>query len=191
MAGCSTGGPDSSASAPPTPIARLDTAALSIPRIDFCSLIPDAALRAAVGTKRLRASDWGNGATATVGVGKQRVRDVVAERGCLWTSRRDGSRRASAWTFARPVGRQYARRVVHQAAREPGCHRADGPEFGHPSLTQVCRLGSAKRVRVRHAGLFGHTWLTCQVGAGASVAAATRLADHWCVSVASALNPNR
>ncbi|MGH3412471.1 MAG: hypothetical protein ACRDPH_05255 [Marmoricola sp.] len=187
VGGCAQS-PLDSPTARPTPIKRLNTAALSVPRIDFCDLVPHLAVRQALGTKRWTRSSRGNGDTASVGTGKQQTTDVVAEHGCRWSTPGSSPAQASAWTFARPVHDRLARSVRSASSRERGCHDVDGPRFGHWSLTQVCRVGSPAEVRVRHAGLFGTTWLTCQVEDRSGVSDVRRRADAWCVQVANTLN---
>ena len=66
-----------------------------------------------------------------------------------------------------------------------------GPAYGKPTVTQVCRRAGGEQ-RVRHAGLFGQTWLSCEVAAPSAEAAGIRdRADAWCVQVANALNTAR
>ncbi|WP_310964339.1 hypothetical protein [Nocardioides terrisoli] len=170
--------------ASPTPIARLNTAAMSLPRMDFCSLVPTSAVSAVLGGHRTGSSTWRNGQRADVtGSGA----DVVAEHGCSWTG--PAGSRARAWVFARPVNRGLARLVVREAGSEKGCRAVHGPRFGDPTMTQRCRVGGA--VRVRHAGLFGSTWLSCELQASGPVAAVRHRADAWCVTVANVLNTSR
>lgn len=171
----------------PTPIAELNTAAMQVPRIEFCKLIPSSAVREAVGGKPGPVAAYGNGDEESLpGVGE----DVVHEIGCSWT-RKDGDT-ARAWVFARPVSATFARRVVQSARKTPGCRVVPGPAFGRPSTTQQCRDRDGERVR--HAGLFGQTWLTCEVasptGATGDEALRTRT-DRWCTEVATALNTAR
>jgi hypothetical protein len=57
----------------------------------------------------------------------------------------------------------------------------------------VCRLPDGE-TRVRHSGLFGQTWLTCQLSSTAPGASDSgpnemrRRADRWCVEVVNAVN---
>ncbi len=47
-------------------------------------------------------------------------------------------------------------------------------------------------MRVRHAGLFGQTWLTCELAAtGDDLAGLRERTDDWCVEVANTLNTAR
>ncbi|MEO5651329.1 MAG: hypothetical protein ABIN79_05575, partial [Marmoricola sp.] len=120
------------------------------------------------------------------GVSKQ----VLHEIGCVWQG--DGEVTARAWLFARPVETRFARTVVAQAAKTKGCRVVDGPSFGSPSYTQVCTRVAGQQ-RVRHAGLFGQSWLSCEIAApsGATIADLRTRTDAWCVEVANALNTAR
>jgi hypothetical protein len=158
LGGCGGTGTPGPVAAPPTPIARLNTAAMSIPRIDFCTLVPDRAVVAAVDDTEWELDAYGN----------------------------DDGTTARAWVFARPVDRAFARLVVADARREPGCTTPRGPGFGRPDVTQVCTDG--EQVRVRHAGRFGDSWLSCEVTGTAARATIADRADAWCVEVANTLN---
>jgi hypothetical protein len=183
-AGCGPSGSPRVAPTPePTPLARLNTAAMALPRIDFCTLVPPTAVKDALAAAHGTPKRWGNGqGTDLPGVGEQ----VVAEHGCAWTA---GTAAARAWTFAPPVSRTFASAVAAQARRQGNCHDLSGPPFGQPSLTQLCSDGATHRVR--HAGLFGDTWLTCEVADAAPVRAVRHRADAWCVQVANVLNTTR
>lgn len=183
-AGCaSSGTPTVVPTAQPTPLARLNTAAMSLPRIDFCTLVPATAVKGALAAAHGTPKRWGNGqGTDLPGVGQQ----VLAEHGCAWTA---GTAVARAWTYAPPVSHTLAQAVVAQSRQQDRCHDLSGPPFGQPSLTQLCTDGATRRVR--HAGLFGDTWLTCEVADTAAVAAVRRRADAWCVDIANVLNMTR
>jgi hypothetical protein len=180
-AGCGGTAAPPAATAPPTPLARLNATALDIPRIDFCSLLPRVAIRQALGGNGWTRDHWGNGDRTDVAG----TTDVVAEHGCRWRADA-GTAQASAWVFAGPVDRTTALEVVRQARTETACHVVAGPPYGDPSLTQVCAVPG--NTRVRHAGLFGDSWLTCEVLDAKPVAAVRARADAWCVEVANALN---
>jgi hypothetical protein len=113
---------------------------------------------------------------------------VVAEHGCLWQAK-TGSAEARAWVFARPVGAAFGRLVVRAERSEPGCALTRGPRFGHPSLSQRCELSGA--TRIRRAGLFGSSWLTCEVTDVTPRRQLSNRTDAWCVEIANALNTNR
>jgi hypothetical protein len=169
--------------ASPTPISDLNTSAMEIPRIEFCKLVPAAAVRRALDGKPDSAHAYGNGdevAVPEVGT------EVVHEAGCSWST--DEGATARAWVFARPVDAAFAREAIASSRETEGCRVDRDTAYGEPSLTQTCR-GSDGSTRVRHAGLFGQTWLTCEVSDPGSGAATTReRADAWCVDVVNALN---
>lgn len=186
VSGCSgSGAPPKAQAAPPTPIARLNTAAMTLPRVTFCSRLARTAVRAALGSAgRWRLATYRDGDRTAVGAGT----DTVAEDGCAWAAD-TGSALARAWVFAPPADTQLARQVIREARGRSGCRLVKGPAFGSPSLTQVCT--GTTGTRVRHAGLFGSTWLSCEVSADASVAVVRKRADAWCVQVVNTLNTAR
>lgn len=183
LAGCA--GVTSSPPPPsPTPIDRISTTGMNLPRLEFCWLVPGKAVQAALGGKAEDHAGYGNGDhPAQDGVPDE----ALHELGCTWT--RSTGWAARAWLYAQPVEPTLARRVVAAAGRESGCRTPPGPEFGDPTYTQVCADKDGAQ-RVRHAGLFGQTWLTCEVAAPRSADAdqVRQRADAWCVSVASALD---
>ena len=184
-AGCSSGEEEPAAAPSPTPIADLGTASVELPRIAFCSLVPEADVAATLGGPAGDGTSWGNGDEldlvspgATTEPGS--ATEVVQELGCAWTR---GEVTARAWVFARPVTPALARGVVRQAGRERGCSTPQGPGFGSPSLLQVCEADGQRRVR--HAGLFGQTWLTCELD-GPDVE--DERAEQWCVTLVNSLD---
>ena len=183
--GCSQG-ETTAPKASPTPLADLNSSAIQVPRIEFCTLVPKAAVRAALGSKPDSSSSYRNGDDVDLpGVGRQ----VVHEIGCSWST--DDGAAARAWVFARPVDAAFARTAIASSRRTKGCRVTDTPSYGEPSLAQTCREpdGSA---RVRHAGLFGQTWLSCEVADPTDAPPAVRdRADRWCVEVVNALNTGR
>ena len=170
----------------PTPMARLNTVEMELPRIEFCQLVPDGAVEDAIGGKPASDSSYGNGEEVEMaGVGK----DVVHEIGCSWTG--DDGTTARAWVFARPVNTAFARSVIASGRKNKGCRTIAGPPYGKPASTQVCRTAEGKQ-RLRHAGLFGQTWLTCELATTKSEQAELRdRTDAWCSEIANALNTAR
>ncbi len=170
----------------PTPIASLDTSAMQVPRIEFCGLVPDSAVSEVLGGKPVSRSAYGNGDEQSV---RSVGRDVVHEIGCTWTGK-DGTT-ARAWLFARPVDTAFARTVIASSRKKKGCATVAGPRFGEPSTTQRCRFPDGTQ-RYRHAGLFGQTWLTCELASPDAGARTLRQhTDAWCVQVANALDTTR
>jgi hypothetical protein len=170
----------------PTPIASLNTVEMELPRIEFCQLVPDEAVEDAVGGKPASDSSYGNGEEVELaGVGK----DVVHEIGCSWTG--DDGTTARAWVFARPVNTAFARSVIDSGRKTKGCRTIAGPPYGNPASTQVCTTAEGKQ-RLRHAGLFGQTWLTCELATTKTEQAELRdRTDAWCSEIANALNTAR
>ncbi|MET0999579.1 MAG: hypothetical protein ABWX73_12740 [Marmoricola sp.] len=166
----------------PTPIANLNTRAMDLPRIEFCGLVPEAAVTEALGGKADADASYGNG-------DEEELPDigtvVLHELGCSWTGE-DGTT-ARAWVFARPISPAFARTVVDAGKRTPGCRTVTGPEFGTPSATQVCEFDQGRK-RVRHAGLFGQSWLSCELAAKGEMTQLRTRTDAWCVDVVNALN---
>lgn len=203
VTGC--GGEKTAAPEPaPTPIAGLNSTAMQVPRIAFCRLLPSAAVKAALDGAAESSSSYGNGDEESLPRGgaagaATAAKDVVHEIGCSWTGRTGSS--ARAWIFAQPVSAAFARTVIEPGSSTEGCRAVPGPDFGRPSSTQVCRFAGGGQ-RVRHAGLFGQTWLSCELatvdgptsGGAGSAAGLARLrtrTDAWCVEVANALNTAR
>lgn len=162
--------------------AQLVPARMQVVRVRFCDLVSRSAVSRALAGTPSTSGRWDNGAAIPGVTGA----DIGHELGCSWTG--PGGAVARAWVFARPVTAAFAGSVVASAAHVPGCTVKANPVFGKPALTQVCST-PARSVRVRQAGLFGDTWLSCEVQAsGQSVAVLTRRSDDWCAAVASALN---
>ncbi len=165
-------------------MADLNAKAMVVPRIEFCPLVSDAAVHDALGKDPDSKTSYGNGDEQQLpGVGKE----VVHEIGCSWSTENGAS--ARAWIFARPGDEAYARTVIASGRRTEGCRSTRGPSYGDPSETQTCRLPDGSQ-RVRHAGLFGQTWLTCELTATDPAAKGTlaKRSEQWCVEVANALN---
>ena len=77
--------------------------------------------------------------------------------------------------------------MLDKTSHRNGCTAEAGPDFGSPHRQQSCRLPDGTK-RVRLAGLFKDTYLTCQVQAPAKEDDQTlaERADEWCVQVANA-----
>ena len=187
VSGCSgSDEPSGPRTTAPTPITKLDLGALRIARAEFCDRLPDSAVRRVLGGNPESDDSWGNGDPVPAdGASGQ----VAHELGCSWTAADGGQ--ALAWVFARPVAASFATTLVHQAQAAKGCTTQATSTFGSPALLQTCQRPGGV-VRARRAGLFGDTWLTCEVSLAASVPARTRLErlDDWCASVVAVLDAN-
>ena len=164
----------------PTSISQLDSAAMQVVRVAFCDLVPKASVRAALAAAPLRARSWRSGDPVPDAGGQ-----LGHEFGCAWFG--PHGRVVRAWVFARPVTAAYAETLVRRTAAESGCQAARRTDFGRPAVLQTCTHGGAP-TRVRRAGLFGGTWLTCEVSGAGPVAALRARADAWCLSTANSLN---
>ncbi|HET6153042.1 MAG TPA: hypothetical protein VFE15_08800 [Marmoricola sp.] len=192
VAACGHGGPPASSTSPtlPASITKLDAGVLRIARARFCDLVPEAAVRAALGSAPASSTDWRDGDPVPGTPATQSAHEL----GCGWAGA-DGTT-ARAWVFARPVSVSFAHDIAVAGGTENGCRLVAGPAFGRPTMTQVCTLAGSV-VRVRHAGLFGDSWLTCETSgpAGRSgadrTAAVKQRADAWCVAVAGVLDTAR
>jgi hypothetical protein len=184
LTGCGKSETPKSASTPaPTPIGQLNTDAMTLARVDFCALLPDAAVREALDGGLGDQVSWRNGERALIDTGTS---DVAHEYGCAWTR---AGYAASAWIFARPINTEFAKAVLDKTSHRNGCTAEEGPDFGSPHQQQTCTLSDGTK-RVRLAGLFRDTFLTCQVQAPAKMDDKTlseRTYD-WCVQVANAMN---
>lgn len=152
-----------------TPLKGYDTSEAGVQRASFCDLVDEESVTEALGEVE-DSTEWSDGDRL------RSVGDIVQEYGCEW---RGSQARSRAWVLAPPVTRGQARRIL---AEEParGCRPQQGaPAYGTPSRTMVCDSGRT----VRHAGLFGDAWLTCEVS-GREVT--QDLAGRWCVAVAQA-----
>lgn len=184
LAGCS--GSDDASRRPtpsPTPISKLDAGAVRLARADFCGRLPGATVAAALGGKATSHESWGNG-DPVPGAAAGESGDVGHELGCAWTGA-DGAG-ARAWVFARPVTSAFATQLVARAEQQAGCTTDKSPIYGSPALLQTCALPNGS-TRIRRAGLFGDTWLTCEVTGTPAPDLAGRT-DRWCAAVVSAVS---
>ena len=165
-----------------TPI-DVDLSNLPIGRTLDCSVLDGDAVREALGAPVSLRQAYVSGDRVEVSPG---VTDVVAEDGCVFHSPRAEAR---VWVFSAPVGTAYARTLVREARRTPGCTpRADETGFGDPTLTDVCpgdgRAGSTATLR----GLFGDAWLTCRLSSeDERPGTVLERAQPWCTEVAATL----
>ena len=180
VAGC--GGdpkPTAAPSATPTSIAGLHPSGMRVVRVKFCDLVPRASVRSALGARSTLSRSWRDG-DPVPDAGRQ----VGHEFGCAWFAAH--GRSARAWVFAQPVRPTFARTLVRRAGDEHGCRATPSTLFGKPSVLQTCRRSPG--YRIRRAGLFGDTWLTCEVGGPGTRTGLRARADAWCLRVANSLN---
>ena len=106
LSGCSgSDDPDPATPAADT-IADLEPGSMDVVRVDFCDLVAERAVRAALRGPSTQAESWGNGEKPPL---EGASSDVTHEFGCSWT--RAGGYAARAWVFARPVTAAFADRV--------------------------------------------------------------------------------
>lgn len=194
--GCTadTGSPESPAeSGPSAPSvepsdADLDLSAFPVPRTDLCPALDEQAVARALGAPVADTAHYRNGEEFEVRPGQ---RDVAHEYGCVFEAA-DGTT-ARTWVFARPVTVAEARTLVRRTRRDGDCAFPRSIGFGDPGVTSVCEQDEGPAIRARLQGLFGDTWLSCELeqplgarqdgaesDAGADV---VRRADRWCTDV--------
>jgi hypothetical protein len=186
--------PSSTPASPSAPTAaqRPDLTGLSVPRAALCEALPEDAVTEALDGPVADTAHYLNGDEFEVRPGYV---DVAHEYGCVYTGA-DGTT-AKVWVFARPVQRHEARMLVRRARQRRDCAFPQALTFGRPGLTSVCEISAAKGtprlVRARFEGLFGDSWVGCEVSEpmdrpGSAGGAHPRRdvlqrADAWCVDV--------
>lgn len=183
--------PDSEAAGGPSASdARLDLSRLPVPRTEFCDVLDEGRVAEALEGGVTDTAHYGNGDEVEVRPG---LVDVSHEYGCVFEGGEGIS--ARTWVFARPVAREEARMLVRRARRGRDCAFPDAVGFGSPGLTSVCEVPatgqSSPIVRARLEGLFGHSWLACEIsepleaspGAQKPRADVVQRAEQWCVNV--------
>ncbi len=167
-----------------TPLADYDTSVVALTRAPFCSRVPAAAVKEALGGEGGTRSSYRNGQSVELAPG---IEDVAHEYGCQVVSRGTDGGELRAWLFAPPVTRSRATDLVAELADRPSCRRPDrAPAYGAPSLALVCPDGDRRWASFR--GLFGDAWLACSMAAPSSVGVDELIdrAGRWCVAVAQA-----
>lgn len=183
-----SGGPDEPSPAPPPSLAnragRVDITGLTVPRTALCSVLDQKAVTAALDGPVEDTAHYDNGDEVEVSPGYS---DIVHEYGCSFTGR-DGTT-AKVWVFARPVARHEARTLVRRARRGRDCaFPAAGRDFGTPGLTSVCEVAGQEQTRARLEGLFGDSWVGCEISQPDDRAPErpkdlVRRAERWCTGV--------
>jgi hypothetical protein len=146
-------------------------------RAPFCDALPAAAVAAAVG-KSAKASAYEPGDRFELEPG---MTDIAHEFGCRFERGRTVAR---AWVFAAPVSTGDARAMVRAAVEQKGCSPTGPLGFGTPGAVLDC--GAGRRRSLRAIGLFGDTWLHCELSAPAGADLAVR-GQRWCAEVAIAV----
>jgi hypothetical protein len=162
---------------------NVDLSGLPIPRSSPCARVDDRDLVLALGGPPTGRVSYGPGRRATLAPG---VTDVSQEYSCAFEA---PAARARVWIFAAPVDVGLAHRVIKRARAVKGCTSpADTPAYGEPSLTEVCSTDPAGTTASLR-GLFGQTWLSCQLSLPPPAGSDTvlRRAERWCVHVATTL----
>ena len=184
LSGCSGSHAPRTAPAPrPTPITKLDVASVRVARVGFCDQVPATAVRRALGAEPESDTHWGNGDPLPSDSTSASAGDLTHELGCAWTGPAGAA--ARAWVFGRPATAAFAQTLVAAAGRQPGCRAEPTTVFGNPAVLQTCELPGGVR-RIRRAGLFGDSWVTCEVSGPVSPDLATRT-DAWCGAVIDAV----
>lgn len=192
-AGCTGSAPSSdptpgAVSSDATSAARLDLSGVPVPRVPLCDLVADHTVVSALGQEVAGTAHYDSGEEVEVAPG---VVDVSHEHGCVYEGA-DGAV-ARVWVFARPVGDPEASALVRRARRGRDCSFPDPLDFGTPGLTSLCEVPGedATVTRARLEGLFGDTWVGCEITepaatsrtAGADV---VQRAVTWCAAVVNA-----
>ena len=194
LAGCGLSSPERpkaapSQTAPPTH-SKLDLSGLPIPRTEICDLLSDDGVTEALGSPIADTNNYGNGDDVEVTPG---LVDVSHEYGCGYQG--ESGATARVWVFARPVARSEAKTLVRRVRHGRDCAFPKAVGFGSPGLTSVCEISSTQSdsdqgatVRARLEGLFGDTWVGCEVsepleGATGSNADVVQRGVSWCTEV--------
>jgi hypothetical protein len=112
------------------------------------------------------------------------VTDVAHEFGCVLGS---DAGEAKVWVFTAPVTESEARTMVEDVGGQRGCSYPEGAlQYGTPGVVSVCRL-PGEQVQATARGLYGDTWLACQLTVEADPEEALSRAEPWCLHVATTL----
>ena len=195
LAGCTFSSSEPQKAAPSPSVrptdSKLDLSGLPIPRTQICDLLSEDGVKEALGGPIAGTDHYGNGDDVEVTPG---LVDVSHEYGCVYEA--ESGDTARVWVFARPVARSEARTLVRRARHGRDCAFPKPVGFGSPGLTSVCELSStpsgpdhaAATVRARLEGLFGDTWVGCEVsepleGSSSSGGDVVQRAVSWCTEV--------
>lgn len=167
-----------------TPLASLDTTALTIRREPFCDRVAASDVAAVLGGEPGFTEAWSNGEPVAAGG----ATDVAHEYGCGWSG--GAGERAAAWVFAPPVTAEAAAALVTGAAAEGCTPVAGAPPYGSPSVALTCPATTPGLTTVSFRGLFGDAWLVCEVTPPVGGDPVDR-AGRWCAGVALAASTNQ
>ena len=168
--------------AAPTPLSDVDVSHLPISRGPFCAALKQDDIEAALGGPVTRTGHYDSGARATLATG---LTDIAHEYNCGYSAASGAE--ARAWVFAAPVTRSAAASFTRESMGA-GCRQlSDVPRFGSPSAASVCRASTGAPTVVTLRGLFGVSWLSCQLTTPRNAATPdpVRRAERWCVQVAT------
>jgi len=177
-------GPEGAGATPtatPTPLSDVDVSDRRVPRGPFCAALEQDGIEAALGGPVTRTGHYDSGDRASLATG---LTDIAHEYNCGYYAATGVQ--ARAWVFAAPVTRTVALSLARESAGT-GCRQlTDGPGFGDPSTASVCRVGNGAATVVTLRGLFGSSWLSCQLTTpgAAGTPGSVRRAERWCVQVA-------
>jgi hypothetical protein len=186
--------PAAAPSTPPVPTdAALDLSGLRVLRSEFCHVLSREDAAQALGGPVVSTGHYGNGEEAELAPGYV---DVAHEYACVYEGA-DGTT-STAWVFARPVEATEAKALVRRERDHEDCAFPDSVGFGTPGLTSVCEVAGAGdadpvMIRARLAGLFGDTWVGCEVAEpsdrpAGDREAVVRRAQQWCTEVVTAMS---
>lgn len=167
--------------ATPTPLSDVDVSDRRVPRGPFCAALEQDGIEAALGGPVTRTGHYDSGDRASLATG---LTDIAHEYNCGYYAATGAQ--ARAWVFAAPVTRTVALSLARESAGT-GCRQlTDGPAFGNPSTASVCQVGTGAATVVTLRGLFGGSWLSCQLTTPgpAGTPGSVRRAERWCVQVA-------
>lgn len=179
-------GPSPSASEPP--VSRVDLSGLPVARAAFCDLLDQESIGDALGGTVIGTDHYDNGDEVNI---TPDLEDISHEFNCTYYGAPPA--KARVWVFARPVLEPEARSLVREARRDGGCSFPDTVGFGSPYVASVCRADTDQRaVRVRLQGLFGDSWLSCELTRPGSAKEgrteqAVAAAEQWCTDVVTTI----
>ena len=184
LTGCTGGGGSGGSDAhgepspSPTGSAHVDLSGVPVPRGPLCDVVPEPAVEQALAGPVTGTDHYANGEEAELAPG---LVDVAHEWGCVFEG--TGATVARVWVFARPVSQAEAETLVRRARRGRDCTFPATLDFGSPGLTSVCEVQEGTLARARLEGLFGDTWVGCEVVGPTAGGSLVQRAEDWCTAV--------